>query len=36
MQTYQEEDLDQAAINVLHFALPPGSLPLCLDDLVDL
>lgn len=36
MQTYQEENLHQAAVNVLHFALPPGALPFCLDDLVDL
>lgn len=35
-QTYQKEDLDQTAVHLLHFALPPGSLPLCFDDLADL
>lgn len=34
-QTYQKEDLDQAAIHLLHFALPPGSLPLSFDDLTN-
>lgn len=32
----QKEDLDQASVHLLHFALPPGSLPLGLDDLSDL
>lgn len=36
MPTYQKEDLDQASIHLLHFAFPPGSLPLCLDDLSNL
>lgn len=36
VQTYQEEDLHQAAIHLLHFALPPRSLPLCLDYLANL
>lgn len=35
-RTYQKEDLDQASVHLLHFALPPGSLPLCLDDLSNL
>lgn len=34
--TYQKKDLDQAAVHLLHFTLPPGPLPLCLDDLADL
>lgn len=35
-RTNQKEDFDQAAVHFLHFALPPGPLPLCLDYLADL